>query len=361
MVLPLLVVNLKMIARNRLALFWALVFPLIFVVIFGLFRLGEPASFELAVVDNARDRLSQELLQNLSGIQVLKLSTAPGEAEARQSLEAGEVDFVLVLPSGLAAAAFGGTGKPVPVTLLYDEANLQVNQVVIGLVQRFLDQTNLVIQGARPILELQREGLSARSHSYFDFLLPGFVGMGVMTYSVIGMASVISTYRQQRIFRRILATPLKVRDFFIAQILAHLLLSLVQTAIIIATGVLLFGAKVYGNLGYVLVLVLLGNMIFLNLGFIVGSFSSTVEAASGLGNVVTMPMMFFSGVFFPTDTLPRVLGEAVQYLPLTPMLDAMRGVLLDANAPWQYPWQLLVLVVWLAVTSVVAVRTFRFN
>lgn len=361
MLFALFVANLKMIVRNRLALFWALVFPLIFLVIFGLFRFDTPRSFKVAVVDHAQDRLSQGLIGELASIEALKLDSSRAEGEARGALKDGEVDFVLILPAGLASTALGGQGQPAPIILLYDEAQFQTNQVIIGLVQRFLDQTNMAIQGARPLLGLQPQGIAARRHSYFDFLLPGFVGMGIMTYSVIGMASTISMYRQQKIFKRVLATPLKVRDFFISQILANLVLSLVQAAIILVAGVLLFDATIYGNLAYVFLLVLLGNMIFLNLGFIVGSFSQTVQAASGLGNIVTMPMMFFSGVFFPTDTLPRALAIVVGYLPLTPMLDAMRGVLLDNRSVWSYPAALGLLGAWIIVTSVVAVRTFRFD
>jgi ABC-2 type transport system permease protein len=333
---------------------------LIFLLVFGVFRFDEPQTFKVAVVDNARDQLSQGLISNLGSVELLKLDTALREPDARQALKDGKVDFVLVLPTGLAQATVG-QGKQMPITLLYDESRLQTNQVIVSVVQRYLDQTNLAIQGARPLLQLDAQGLAARRHRYFDFLLPGFIGMGVMTYSVIGLATAISVYRQQKIFKRILATPLRVRDFFIAQIAAYLLLSLAQAAIILAAGVGIFHATIGGNLGYLFLLVLLGNTVFLNLGFIVGSFSNTVQAASGLGNLVTVPMMFFSGVFFPTDTLPRVMAAIVQYLPLTPLLDAMRGVLLEGNTPWSYPRALAILGTWIVATAVVAVRTFRFD
>jgi ABC-type polysaccharide/polyol phosphate export permease len=107
--------------------------------------------------------------------------------------------------------------------------------------------------------------------------------------------------------------------------------------------------------------VVLANLTFLNLGFIVGSLAKTVNAANGLANAVAMPMMFLSGVFFPTDTLPAILAAVVKYLPLSPMLEAMRGVLLDARPLWEFPGQLALLAAWVAVTGMVAVRTFRFQ
>ena len=152
-----------------------------------------------------------------------------------------------------------------------------------------------------------------------------------------------------------------MRSFFASQIIAYLLLSLVQAAIILAAGVFLFNGHIYGNVLWVFVLVLFGNIIFLNLGFIVGAIAKRVEAANGFASAIAYPMMFFSGVFFPTDGLPGVLSKIVQYLPLTPLLDALRGVTIEAKPVWAYPWELAILGIWIAVTSVVALRVFRFS
>lgn len=355
------VANGKMIMRNRLALFWALVFPLIFVVAFGLFKFDSPQNFKVAVVDNSKDVASTQLLQNLRTIELLKLDDTRDEQAARDALKSGDVNFVLIIPSGLAGSIAAPAAQPASITLLYDESAFQQNQIVTGVIQRFVDSANLAIAGAQPKLELAQQGISAKAHKYFDFLLPGFIGMGVMSYSIIGMAVTIALYRQQKIFKRMLATPLRVRDFFAGRIAAYLILSIVQAVIILAAGVVLFHAHIYGNLGYLFLLVLLGNIVFLNLGFIVGSFSNTAEGASGLGNILSMPMMFFSGVFFPTESLPKVLSVVVQYLPLTPMLNTMRGVLLDGAPIWDYPKDLAILGAWIVVTSIVAVKSFKFG
>ena len=212
-----------------------------------------------------------------------------------------------------------------------------------------------------PLFHLNELGIQGKPVGYFDFLLPGIIGMGVMTFSIIGMGTTIAQYRQQRILRRIQATPLKVRTFFIGQVLAWLILSLVQTAIIMGAGTVIFRAVIYGNYIWAVPLVLLANLTFLNLGFIVGSLSKSVQAASGLGNLFTMPMMFFSGVFFPTDNLPSIMAYAVKYLPLTPLLEALRGVLLASQPLSDFPTQLVVLGSWVLVTAVIAVKTFKFE
>ena len=212
-----------------------------------------------------------------------------------------------------------------------------------------------------PMLHMQNQGIQGKPVDYFDFLMPGIIGMGVMTFSIIGMGTTIAQYRQQRILRRIQATPLKVRTFFIGQVLAWLILSLVQTAVIMTAGTIIFRAVIYGNYIWVIPLVVLANLTFLNLGFIVGSLSKSVQAASGLGNLLTMPMMFFSGVFFPTDSLPSIMAYAVKYLPLTLLLEALRGVLLAAQPLSDFSTQLVMLGSWVAVTAMIAVKTFKFE
>ncbi|MBI4302457.1 MAG: ABC transporter permease [Chloroflexi bacterium] len=357
--LTLFLANIKMLYRNRQAIFWALFFPLIFVVVFGLFRLDEPSPVKMALVDQAQDLLSARLVQSLGKVEFLKLNTTFNEEEARRKLVDGDIAYILVIPSGLAQRV--SSGHSTNLTFIYDEKRIQNNQLVQGVLEQFLGEMNMAVQGSSPLLTLDSRGISARRIGYFDFLMPGFVGMGVMTFAIISMASQLALYRQQRILKRIKATPLSVRTFFLAQVGAWLVLSLVQAAVILAAGMLLFGARVYGNIVWMFPLVILANLAFLNLGFIVGSLARTVEAANGLANVVSLPMMFFSGVFFPTDNLPSVLREIVRLLPLTPLLKALRGVLLDAQPPWHYPGELGLLTLWVVATSVVAVWSFRFE
>ena len=360
MLFSLIVANMKIIVRNRQALFWALLFPLIFVVVFGLFKLDEPGKTTIAIVDRAQDPVSKAFISNLGSIELLTLEQDKSEQEARDALKAGTISFVLLIPRGLAEQV-QNTSSPVAITIIYDESRMQSNQIILGVIRQFVDQTNMALQQAKPLIELKPEGIQTRNVRYFDFLLPGFVGMGVMMYSLTGMASIVALYRQQKIFKRILTTPLKVRSFFAAQIIAYLLLSIVQAAIILAAGVFLFHGHVYGNIFGIFILVIFANTIFLNLGFIIGALAKKVEAANGFSNAVSIPMMFFSGTFFSTEGLPGIMPDIVKYLPLTPLISAMRGISVDAQHFWAYPSELAILAAWIVVTSVLALKVFKFE
>ena len=128
---------------------------------------------------------------------------------------------------------------------------------------------------------------------YFDVLLIGLLGMGMMTNSIIFIAVKISIYRSQAILKRILATPLRVRKYFASEVLAHLLLSLVQAAVVLGEGVFIFGAQVHGNILWLFIIVAFANTIFLNIGFIISGWTNSPRAASGMGNAIAIPMLFF--------------------------------------------------------------------
>lgn len=253
-----LVADIKMITRNRQALFWALAFPLIFVMVFGLFDLDTPRTTTVAVIDQAQDQISKGLAEGLAKIELVRVVSSLSEAEARKRLLEGDFGFVLIIPPDLMARAQQGV-EPVLLTLLYSQSQPDVSHRFSGVIRQFVDRANLELNNAKPRLALNLEGVESKNITYFDGVLPGLVGMGIMTFSVIGMGSVIAVYRENRIFKRLLTTPLRVSTFFASQITARLLLSLVQALIIFASGIFLFDAHVYGSLLWALVLVKIGR------------------------------------------------------------------------------------------------------
>lgn len=197
--------------------------------------------------------------------------------------------------------------------------------------------------------------------NFMAHMLPGITLWGIMSYSIIGIAVAMATYREKRIFRRIKVSPMSAGVFFAAQVTAYLALSLVQAALILGIGSLVMGVSIAGNPLVIGLLALVCNLVFLNLGFIVGAFSKTPAAASGLGNLIVLPLAMLSGVFFPVELLPDAVGTVVRYLPLAPMVEALRGVALYGDSALRYPFQLGLIAVWFALTSVVAARVFKFE
>lgn len=355
--------NLKMMSRNRQALFWALFFPLLLVVVFGLFDLNGVGPGNLRVLDRSSSLVSQQIREDLEAINLLIVGEhGDDEAQARSAVASGDLDYLLIIPLGIEdPAMWQDPARRLPVRLVYGSGNPGRNQLVDGAVRNVVARVLAEMPGVPYLGLVESEEVPVVQVSYFDGVLLGLVGLGIMTNSIISIAVRISTYRNSSILKRLLVTPLPIWKYFVGEVAAHLVLALIQAAIILAVGVFVFGARIHGNVLVIFAIVALGSLVFLNIGFIVSAWSRTPAAASGMGNAIALPMMFFAGTFFSTAALPWVLPYAAQALPLTPMLVAMREVA-NAGQPLWTTWpQLAILAGWVLGTGVVATRVFKFN
>ena len=362
--LTLLVANLKIMLRDRQALFWALFFPLVLVLVFGIFDLDGAGAADMAIIDHDRTSRSRELQVKLADIDYLNLDLGYGsEAAAGEDLRDGDIEYLLIIPEGFGErfSSDGSQTEPVSLPLYFDINNEVGNQLIIPALEHLLDEENLKLVDSPRLLEVAPQGVEAREIDYFDVLLIGLVGMGMMTNSIIFIAVKISLYRNQSVLKRILATPLRVRYYFVSEIVAHLALSLVQAGVVIAVGVVVFGANIHGNVFWLFVIVAFANTVFLNIGFIISGWATSPRSASGMGNAIAIPMLFFSGTFFPTSSLPAFLPELVSVLPLKPVLDAMRQVSIDGLHIWDVWEELAMVAGWLVVSSVAAIKLFKFG
>ena len=371
--LALTVANLKIMARNRQTTFWALFFPLILVVVFGLFDFTSTAASDVAVIDHADTSGSRELADALGQVEILQLKSPPDSLPDGRSLIAdGKLDYIVVIPQGFGAARPAeesetpvagrpATGPAMPVTLLLSGESEERNQLVLAMLRRLADPRTLAQQAEEMPDPVITERVAERVVPYFDLVLLGLVGMGIMTHSIISIAVRISNYRNLSILKRMLVTPLAIWKFFAAEVIAQLLLAVIQAVVILAVGVVVFKAQINGNVLHMLPLIVLGSLVFLNIGFILSAWANSPAAASGMGNVVAFPMMFFAGTFFPTSALPWLLPYAADALPLAPMISGLREIAIHGATAWDVWPQLGWLAGWVAATSVVAIRVFRFS
>ena len=158
-----------------------------------------------------------------------------------------------------------------------------------------------------------------------------------------------------------LVTPLPIWKFFASEITAHLILAIIQAIIILGVGIFLFGASIRGNPAGLLFIILMGSVVFLNIGFIMSAWTNSPSAASGMGNAIALPMIFFSGTFFSVTNLPWIMPTISELLPLTPMLSALRDIGINGYPIWSVWQDIAALAAWIVVTSVIAIKVFRFN
>jgi ABC-2 type transport system permease protein len=348
------IANLKMAFRARQALFWNLAFPVILLTLLGLvFGKGSSVSITVGVVGNGPvATAARHAFSEIKGVTVKEGS----ETEERQALKDGNRDAVLVVPPGQPAP-----GRPLPITLYYDQTNLGTGSAVVALVSQVVQGLNQGMSGAPQLLALHEQGIAATSNSYIDFLAPGIIGVSIMTSGVIGIASRLVGFRQQRILKRLRATPLATWEFVGSNVISQLVVVLLQVLVIVGLATLAFGVHIAGSLALVLGLALMGGLAFLTIGFALSGLAATVEAAGALANVITMPMMFLSGVYFPVSGAPDWLKPLINILPLTYLANGLRDVMEHGQGLSTVGIDFLVLVITAIVGFAVASRTFRWE
>lgn len=193
---------------------------------------------------------------------------------------------------------------------------------------------------------------------YIDFVLAGILSMAALQFSVFWTSGSYARMGETGVLRRLQATPISRASFLAGQVLARLIVVAVQSAVVIGAGVLL-GATITGNVVWVITLAVIASAVFLSLGFAIGARASGVDAAGMMSGMVVMPLVFLSGAWFPIDTLPGWLQTSVEWLPLAPLMDAMREIALQGASLFDVAGDLLVVAAWVPVMFVIAAAAMR--
>jgi ABC-2 type transport system permease protein len=351
--------NFKEFMRDRMSMFWVLAFPLFFIVLFGIIFSGDSApSYDLGVADEDGGRVGTAITQGLSSVEIFKVQTG-ARADLLSTLQNGDLDLVVVVPAGTSDTV--AAGQPSGVQAHYDPTNQAVGNLVLGVVDQVIAGIDRSITERPILLTVEPVSVLPQRVGQLDYILPGILGMALMQIGLFGTATAMVQLREQQVLRRLAATPLSRAALLASQIAFRLTLALIQTALILGLGILVFHVSIAGNLLVLVGFVLLGALAFIALGYLVSSLSRTVDSANGLTQAINFPMMFLSGLFFPLSLLPGWIRPVTHALPLTYLADALRQVMVGATPTYPLGLDLAVLAAWLAACTLLSVRLFRWD
>jgi ABC-type multidrug transport system permease subunit len=336
--------------RDRGAMFWSFLFPLLMLFGMGMiFRSGGSQSLTLVRVapdrETARDAAFVRAL-NEAHLKVLTLDAAAAEARWRKGDTSAQLESV-------------GDGY-----------RLRLNSYLIA-------QGNLAAQAASQAFMVAQARLAgspeperipmvvespghARSNTYAAFLVPGLIGLNLLTMGLFAVGMVTVSYREKGKFRRLAVTPLPKWVFLMGQILQRATVVVLQTAVLLLAAWLGFGIVNQGSYLVFAALVVAGTATFIAMGFALSSLASTVETYGAIANLAFFPMMIFSGVYFRLDNAPKWMQSALMVLPLSPYLRALRAVFNDGATLAGHGLGLAILGVWALAAFAVAVKRFRW-
>ena len=326
--------------REPEVVFWGFVFPILLAVALGLaFRNRPPETLSVMVVEGES---SGEAIRALAGSPLLKAKAGSAE-EAAQALRLGKVEVVVAPgPSGY-------------------EYRLDPSRPEALVARARVDDALQRAAGRRDPVTTREVTVTEPGGRYIDFLVPGIIGMNLMSAGMWGMGFVLVDMRIKKLLKRLLATPLRRADFLLAQMTTRTFLTFVEVSLVLLFARLAFHVPVRGSVGAVLFVGMVGALVFSGLGLLVGSRATRIEAVTGLMNLVMVPMFIASGIFFSSDRFPDSLQPLVRALPLTALNDALRAVILEGATLASQGPRLLLLGAWGAVSFLLGLRLFRWS
>ena len=332
-------VRMKEFLREPEAIFWVFAFPVLLTMALGYaFRNSGPEKIPVGIAEGAQAKARAAALAKSP---LLQTRVYPIE-EGREQVRRGKISLLVE-----------GDGAPV---YRFDTTRPDARTARLEV-----DNALQVAAGRRNVVAVREEHVTEQGSRYIDFLVPGLLGMNLMGTGIWGLAFSVVNSRLKKLLKRFVATPMRRSHFLLSYFNSRLVFLVLEVAVLVIFAWLVFGVVVRGSFVTFAIVCLIGGFAFSGIGVLLSSRARTVEAVSGMANVVMLPMWICSGVFFSYERFPDAAKPFIRALPLTALNDALRTVMNDAAGLAQVAPQLLVLIAWGLVAATVGLKIFRWQ
>lgn len=335
--------------RDRAALFFTLLFPLIFLVIFGgLFNNTGASPQKVLEIGSVPliDQLPPDARAQLD--KVLAITKTDDRAGALDKVRNGDD-----------AGAIEQSGDTL--VLHFSAANATVSGAIRGVLESFVQSANVAATGQPPRFSLDTQQVEDKSLGYIQYITPGLLGWAIALGATFGASATLVTWRQKKILRRLRLAPVGIPTIISARVVFALGVALIQMVIFIAVASGFFHLKLSHYWWMSIPLIMCGTLSFMAIGLLAGARAKSAEAASAISNLITIPMAFLSGSFFPIDSAPKWLQVVAEVFPLRHLNDGMLDVMVRGRGPASVLPQMGILLAFTVVISAIAGVIFRWE
>jgi ABC-2 type transport system permease protein len=352
--------------RNKFGLFFGLIFPVILILIFGaIFSGGSNGTINVYVQNqdtgpfaSAQMDIGSQFLAALNQSTTIRVITVNASENFPDYLSAHSASDGFVIPQNFSADYLAG--QQVNLTV-YGNPTSSTSGIVSGTVNGYANYFNLKYykQNAIPIIGIKSTTVNTQQTKYVDFLIPGLIGFSILTSPMFSLVNISSEYKKTKLFKQLSLTPLTKMEWLTSKVLWYIVLTISGFLLMVGVGIFAFGAHVTLSAGLIPFLIL-GPTLFAALGMLVGTVTKNPETAGVIGNIVTFPMMFLSGTFFPINAMPQYLQTVAHVLPLFYVIEGLNNVMVYGNLTGA----LIDFAVITAITAVIfglAVKLFKWR
>jgi ABC-type multidrug transport system permease subunit len=342
----------RMFVREPAAVFWTYGFPVVLALALGIaFRNRPPEPVDVAIEASPGCEVWREALATNSQLRVRWLNPQ----EAGEALRLGRVSVVISRPpsdpSSTSPSAMG------PTRLYHFDPNRPESRMARTVVDDALQRA----EGRADPTRVAERLVSEPGSRYIDFLIPGLLGFNLMSSGLWGVGFVLVDMRVRKLIKRMMATPVSRTDFLFSFVLVRGAFLLGELPVLLCFANWVFHVPIRGSLLLLICVSVLGSLMFAGIGLLLGSRAQNTHTVAGLVNLVSLPMMVASGVFFSAARFPDLVQPLIKLLPLTALIDAVRTVMLDGAGLAAIAGQLGVMLVWGLLSFVIALRIFRWQ
>jgi len=348
--------------RDKLALFFGIIFPLIFLFVFGTINSGSGApKFNVALINQSDTTFARSFADQLQQGKVFKVDKeATTYAEAKDKLGKSQVDGIIILPAGFGAPDQAKGYPTGNIRLVYSQSSSGTGQTLQSVLSGTLNGVNTKLVGTPP-LAVRGEALNDHQLSPFDYTFSGLLGFSIIGIGIFGPINVFPELKKQGILRRLHTTPIRVWQYFMATMFSQAITGVVSIAIQFLVAIAVFHLKVAGNYLEIILFTVLSIFTILGIGLAIGGWAKNERQAAPLSNIIVFPMLFLSGTFFPRFEMPVWLQHVTTFLPLTPVIDGLRLLTTEGKHLVDIGPQLGLMLAWMVIIYAIAFRSFRWE
>ncbi len=348
--------------RDRLAIFFGILFPLIFLFVFGSLTNGNnKISFKIAVLNHSKSSFSKVFVNDLSKQKIYKIDqTVHNLSQAEDKMQKSQLDATIILPSN-----FGNldsnhipSGK---IQVLYTQNSQIAGQTLTTILNQNLKVLNSHFVNIKTPFSVSSKQLSEKSLTAFDYTFSGLLGFSIMGVGIFGPINVFPELKKQGILRRLHTTPLKVWQYFLSTMFSQAIVGVVSIAVQFIVALTVFHLSINGDYLSILIYIILSTFMILGIGLAIGGWAKNERQAAPLSNIIVFPMLFLSGTFFPRFDMPLWLQSLTTWLPLTPVIDGLRLLTTGGKNLLQIGPQLGLVLAWMVVIYLIAFRVFKWE
>jgi ABC-2 type transport system permease protein len=348
--------------RDKTALFFTFLFPLLFLFVFGsMFRNSDSVTFDIAVINRSDTQFSKQFVDQIKKNDVFKVNNELKTlTDAKERMGRGEISSIIELPKSFGEQNTQGVPAGQVVTY-FEQANPQTGQTVASVMQHILDGINKDLTQHTDPFTVQQKPTKTANLSSFDFLLSGLLGFTMLSLGIFGLANSLPVEKKSGILRRLRATPLRASQLITATALQYLVVGLGSVGLMFVAGLVAFDFNMRGDYFNLIVFSVLSIVLMFGFGLAIGGWAKNENQSAPLSNLVAFPLMFLSGVFFPRFLMPEWLQGITQYLPLSPIVDGLRYITTEGYTLLQLGPQLLIIGAWIVAIYALAIKLFRWE